>query len=59
MPLNRGTLNGQVEKLNKECVVISDTEWKLYDEKGITSINLIFKNVDGVDISYFSYKRLK
>jgi len=41
-PKSQGALNFYVELYNKQFVIISDTEWKMYSENGIANIRLIF-----------------
>ncbi len=46
-PKNQGQLNYYVEKYNKQYVIISSTEWKMYSEYGISEIKLIFPDEGG------------
>lgn len=49
---NISYLNFKVEKLNKECVIVSDKEWKLYHLNGnITKIKLDY--IDGNNVFIF------
>lgn len=48
-------LNGQVEAYNKKYVIISDTEWKAYLEKGgILNIRLDYNEEHKVYVFYYS-----
>lgn len=42
IPNNQGALNFFVELYNKQYVIISNTEWKMYSNNGIAKINLIY-----------------
>jgi hypothetical protein len=41
-PDNQGALNFYVELYNKQYVIVSPTEWKMYSSGGIANIKLIF-----------------
>lgn len=41
IPLKQGGLNYFVEDYNSKYVIVSDTEWKFYNQNGIMYINLI------------------
>lgn len=49
VPTNQGTLNYYVELYNKQYVIVSNTEWKMYSKNGICSVKLIYLS----DGSYF------
>lgn len=38
---NNGVLNGYVERFNKQYVIVSNTEWKLYSDNGIIICKLL------------------
>lgn len=42
IPNSQGVLNWYCEKFNKEAVIISDTQWKLYTKGGVMYIQLIY-----------------
>lgn len=44
IPDTQGDLNYYVELYNRQYVVISDKEWKMYNQNGIAKIELIFTN---------------
>jgi len=52
VPKTSGDLNFYVEEYNKECVIISNTQWKFYTNSGIIDINLIF----GDNFTYFTFE---
>jgi hypothetical protein len=52
IPMDQGKLNSYVQDYNDICVIISDTKWKLYSDKGIINIELIFAK-DADSSSYF------
>lgn len=41
-PANQGILNFMVEDYNKKYVIVSDKDWKMYNENGILNISLVF-----------------
>ena len=41
IPLKQGGLNYFVEDYNSKYVIVSDTEWKFYNQNGIMYISLI------------------
>jgi hypothetical protein len=47
IPDNQTALNTLVEKYNREYVIISETEWKMYGNNGIMKISLIFAEEGG------------
>ncbi|MFK7947914.1 MAG: hypothetical protein AB8G11_10005 [Saprospiraceae bacterium] len=47
LPDNQGALNYFVELYNKQYVIVSSTEWKMYSSGGIASIKLIFADDGG------------
>ena len=53
-PKNQGALNYYVEQYNKNYVIIYDTHWKWYSDKGIIKITLSFpKDAEGYSTFYF------
>jgi len=46
-PDNQGALNFYVELYNKQYVIISATEWKMYSESGIAKIELVYPESGG------------
>lgn len=40
-PRTQSVLNGYVEKYNNSYVIISNTEWKMYNQSTISSIKLV------------------
>ena len=46
-PDNQGQLNFYVELYNKQYVIVSSTEWKMYSNNGIASIKLVFPEGGG------------
>jgi hypothetical protein len=52
MPKTTGYLNYFVEKYNNDFVIISNTQWKFYNENGIMFVTLIF----GSEITYFLFE---
>ena len=53
IPDNQGALNFYVELYNKQYVIVSSTEWKMYSNGGIAEISLIFPDDGGY---YFLWK---
>ena len=51
---NNGSLNNYVEKFNKQYVIVSNTEWKLYSTNGILSCKLMKIG----DSMYFQFKEI-
>lgn len=51
-PANQGFLNAYVEYYNKQYVIISNTEWKMYSSNGIATIQLHFTD----DAYFFVWK---
>lgn len=47
MPNNQGALNFYVELYNKQYVVVSATEWKMYSNNGIAKISLVYPDGGG------------
>ena len=47
IPDNQTALNVLVERYNREYVIISETEWKMYGNNGIMKISLIFAEEGG------------
>lgn len=47
IPDDNGKLNYFVEDYNKSYVIISNQEWKMYNESGIANIRLVFPDVKG------------
>jgi hypothetical protein len=47
IPDNQGALNFYVELYNKQYVVVSATQWKMYSNNGIANINLIYPEGGG------------
>ena len=47
IPDNQGALNFYVELYNKQYVIVSSTEWKMYSNNGIASIKLIYPDGGG------------
>ncbi len=47
IPNNQGVVNYYCEKFNKEAVIISDTQWKLYTNGGVLYIKLIYPESGG------------
>ena len=53
-PKNQGSLNYYVEEFNRIYVIIDDTHWKWYSDKGIIKITLSFpKEADGYNTFFF------
>lgn len=50
-PNTQGDLNYYVENFNNKYVIVSDTEWKMYNNNGIMNIKLQFEN----GLSYFVF----
>jgi hypothetical protein len=46
-PDNQGALNFYVELYNKQYVIVSSTEWKMYSNGGIASVKLVFPDDGG------------
>lgn len=46
-PDNQGQLNFYVELYNKQYVVVSSTEWKMYSANGIANIKLVYPDDGG------------
>jgi len=46
-PDNQGALNFYVENYNKKYVVVSGTKWKMYNENGISNIELVYPESGG------------
>ena len=44
VPDTQGDLNYYVELYNSQYVIVSETEWKMYNKNGIAKIELIFNN---------------
>ncbi len=42
IPDDQGSLNAMVEDYNKKYVIVSDKEWKMYNDNGIMTIELVF-----------------
>jgi len=53
-PANQGKLNTYVEKYNNQYVIVSDSQWKMYNNNGIMKIELIFAEDGGY---YFIYSK--
>ena len=47
IPNNQDALNFYVELYNKQYVVVSATQWKMYSNNGIANINLIYPEGGG------------
>lgn len=47
IPDNQGALNFYVELYNKQYVIVSSKEWKMYADKGIANIKLIYPESGG------------
>jgi hypothetical protein len=47
IPDNQGALNYYVEQYNKQYVIVSSTQWKMYSNNGIANINLIYPEGGG------------
>lgn len=47
IPDNQGALNFYVELYNKQYVIVSSTEWKMYSADGIAKISLIYPEDGG------------
>ena len=54
IPDNQTALNVLVEKYNREYVIISETEWKMYGNNGIMKIKLIFADEGGYYFAMYS-----
>jgi hypothetical protein len=52
VPLNQGALNFYVEMYNRQYVIVSQTEWKMYNSNGIATIKLISYN----DMAFFLWE---
>jgi hypothetical protein len=52
IPNNQTVLNYMVEYYNKNYVVISTTEWKMYSKNGICRVELVF----GDDLYFFAWR---
>jgi len=46
-PDDQGALNFYVEKYNKQYVIVSAKEWKMYSENGIAKIELVYPESGG------------
>jgi hypothetical protein len=44
VPKKQGILNYLVESYNKKYVIISETQWKMYNNNGIVNIELVFRD---------------
>ncbi len=44
VPKKQGVLNYLIESYNKKYVIISETQWKMYNNNGIVNIELVFKD---------------
>ena len=53
LPNNDGALNFYVEMYNKEYVILSPTNWKVYSSQGISDIELIYPENGG---TFFLWK---
>lgn len=47
IPNNQGDLNFYVEMYNKQYVIVSSTQWKMYSNNGIANIQLIYPQGGG------------
>lgn len=47
IPDNQGALNFYVELYNKQYVIVSSKQWKMYADKGIANIKLIYPEGGG------------
>ncbi|MBS1632917.1 MAG: hypothetical protein JST10_10135 [Bacteroidetes bacterium] len=47
IPDNQGALNFYVELYNKQYVIVSSKQWKMYSENGIANIKLIYPEGGG------------
>lgn len=47
IPDNQGALNFYVEMYNKQYVIVSSTQWKMYSNNGIANIKLVFAEGGG------------
>ena len=52
VPLNQGALNFYVETYNKQYVIVSQTEWRMYSSSGISTIKLVSHN----DMAFFVWE---
>lgn len=46
-PDNQGALNFYVEMYNKQYVIVSSKQWKMYSENGISNIELVYPKSGG------------
>ena len=47
IPKNQGAINFYVENYNKQYVIVSSKQWKMYSESGIANIELIYPEGGG------------
>jgi hypothetical protein len=47
IPNNQGALNFYVELYNKQYVIVSSTQWKMYSNNGIANISLVYPDGGG------------
>jgi hypothetical protein len=48
-------LNSYIEELNRDMVIVSNTEWKSYSAKGVIEIVLKYTPSRGSETPYFTY----
>lgn len=56
VPDNQGSLNAYVESYNKQYVIVSPTQWKMYCSEGIAEIKLVYGDDGGY---YFIWNNQK
>ncbi|MGR6087941.1 MAG: hypothetical protein ACU4F9_07190 [Arcticibacter sp.] len=53
-PDNQGALNYYVELYNKQYVIVSSTQWKMYSENGIANIELVYPESGGYFFRWYA-----
>lgn len=56
IPKNDETLKVLIEDYNKKYIVISDTEWKMYQNKMVSNIRLKYLDFKGKEYTYFEFQ---
>lgn len=52
LPKNQNALNAMIQRYNDDYVIISDVKWKMYSDKGICYISLVYEN----DLAFFVWE---
>jgi len=53
-PQTRGLLNTYVERYNNQYVIVSNKDWKMYNDNGILCISLVFSKEFGTYFKYYA-----